>query len=134
MSAGIERPSLARTHTRKSEGKRNEALDDGVRITIDGDVFEVRVGDVTPALAAELRRHSGMSFMRLMQSISADPDVDLLTSFEWLARRVRGEQVDFEDVEFTYADMLSDAFDVDKAGPREVVEEIDGEKVTDPQT
>lgn len=131
---GIARPSLARTHTRSSEAKRNEALDQGVRVVIDGDEFVVRVGDVTPALAAELRRHAGMSFMKLMNSLSDDPDVDLLTAFEWLARRVRGEDVAFEDVEFSYEDVFSDAFDVEAAGPAEVTEDVDGEKVIDPQT
>lgn len=111
------RPSLARRHTRGTEKARNTELDRGIRITVEGDVFEVRVGDVTPALAAEFRRQTGMSFNRLMETIAQDPDIDVLTAFEWLARRVRGESdVELSDVEFSYADMMSDEFDVSEAG------------------
>lgn len=134
MSEGIARPSLARTHTRQSEGKRKEGLDEGMRVTVDGDVFEVRLGDVTPALAAEVRKNTGMSFMKLMQTLSDDPDIDLLTVFEWLARRVRGEDVELWQVEFTYGDAAEDGFDITAAGPSSPIQMIDGKEVVDPQT
>lgn len=124
------RPSLARTHTRSSEGKRNAALDEGIRIIKDGEAFEVRVGDVTPALEAELRRHSGMGLFKLLTTCGEDPGSDVLSAFEWLARRIRGEKVDFDDIEFSFADILSEGFDVESAGtPLSVVDEV-----VDPQT
>lgn len=115
MTTG-SRPSLARKHTRSSEDKRTAQLDTGLRITVEGDVFEVRIGDVTPELARELRALTGMSFMRLLSLCGEDPDVDVLTAFEWLARRVRGEDVELSQIQFTYADLMSDEFDIAEAG------------------
>jgi hypothetical protein len=128
MSEAAARPSLARVQTRASEKKRNEMLDTGLKITVDGEVFEVRVGDVTPAIAAELRKHTGMGFFKLMSTCAEDPDVDVLSAFEWLARRVRGEDVDFADVELTYEQLLGDDFDVAASAAR------DGGEDEDPQT
>lgn len=127
--AAQSRPSLARVHTRASETKRNSALDEGIRIIKDGEAFEVRIGDVTPALEADLRRHSGMGLFKLLTVCGEDPGSDVLTAFEWLARRIRDEQVEFEDVEFSFADILSDGFDVASAG-----DPTDNDSDADPQT
>lgn len=108
------RPSLARKHTRSTESARNAALDSGIRVKIGDEVFEVRIGDITPQLAGELRRSTGMSFRLLMSLLDEDPDIDLLTAFEWLARRIRGEDVAMSDVEFTYEDMADDSFDMEE--------------------
>lgn len=110
------RPSLDRKDTRKTKERRNEELDQGLRITLDGEVYEVRVGDVTPEIARGVRQHHGVSFMRLMDQLVQDPDVDAIAAFVWTARRLRGEAVDFEDVTVTYAQLLSDGFDVDVPG------------------
>lgn len=96
--SSTQRPSTARKHTRKSEDNRQAALDAGMRITIGGDVYEVRLGDVTPGIAREVRREFGMGPQRFMATMAADPDVDLLAGFMWLARRIRGEYVDLETV------------------------------------
>lgn len=113
------RPSLSRKHTRASDDKRKSDLNRGLKITVDGDEFVVRIGDVTPDLAAQVRRHTGMSFMRVMDLCGEDPDVDVLTAFEWVARRLRGEDVAYSQVEFSYYDIESDAFDVSEAEPDE---------------
>lgn len=127
MTTAPARPSLARKHTTSSEKKRDEALDAGVRLTIEGVVYEARVGDVTPAIARELRQAIGMGFMGLMNTVAEDPDIDVVSAFVWVARRIKGEFVAFEDVEVSYKQMLSEGFDVDVAG----AEEVDTD---DPQT
>lgn len=118
MTSSNSRPPLARKHNRSTEKSRQDELDKGVRITSGDDVFEVRVGDVSPALTAELRRNTGMSFRRLMEVTSEDPDVDVLTALEWLSRRIRGEEIEFEEVAMTYQDVLGDGFDIDMLDPR----------------
>lgn len=114
------RPPLARKHTRTTEENRNAGLDAGVRITIDGEAYEVRMGDVTPDISRELRRHTGMGFRVLMESIGVDPDIDTLSAFAWVARRIRGEYVAFDEVVVTYAQMLSDGFDVEPVGAEDL--------------
>ena len=106
------RPPLDRKVTRKSEEKRDEALDQGLKLTIDGEVYEARVGDVTPDIARELRSYTGKGFMNLIQTTAEDPDIDVISAFVWVARRIRGESVAFEDVSISYSQMLSDGFDV----------------------
>lgn len=106
------RPSTARKVTRTTEKKREAALDMGLRVTMEGEIFEVRVGDVTSAMARELRGRLGFGPMQLIRQCAIDPDIDLLSAFVWLARRIRGEMVSFDAVEVSYAQMLEDGFDV----------------------
>lgn len=113
------RPTTARKVTRKTEESRESALDHGLRITMEGEDFEVRVGDITPTMARELRSNIGCGPMQLIRQCAIDPDVDLLSAFVWLARRIAGELVRFEDVEVTYAQLLSDGFDVSTPGKPE---------------
>lgn len=117
--SNTKRPTTARKVTRTSETNRESALDQGLRITMEGDVFEVRVGDITPSLARELRQHIGCGPMQLIRQCAVDPDVDLISAFAWLARRIAGELVRFEDVEVTYAQLLADGFDVATPGDAE---------------
>lgn len=116
------RPSLARKVTPGSEANRKAALDEGVRMTVDGQSYEVRMGDITSTLARELRREYGGSFNKLRDELGNDPDADSIATFIWLARRARGDEVAFEDVEITYAQILADDFDVAVAGA-EVVDD-----------
>ncbi len=107
-----KRPSLAKKHTRQSELNREKALEQGYKLIIEGETYEARIGDVTPAIARELRKHTGMGFMRLVQEMAQDPDVDLISAAVWVARRIAGEMVSFEDVEVGYAALLGDDFEV----------------------
>lgn len=107
-------------HTRKSSQKAADALDAGARLKIDDVWYEARVGDVTAPIARELRAATGGGFMKLMASIGEDPDVDNISAFVWVARRIKGEQVALEDVEVTYADLLGEGFEVAEAGAEEV--------------
>jgi hypothetical protein len=122
--SNTRRPSAAPKVTTSSEKNREEALDQGLRITLDDETFEVRVGDITSALARELRSQIGFGPMQLIRQCAVDPDVDLLSAFVWLARRIAGDLVRFEDVEVTYAQLLSDGFDV--ATPGDVESDPEG--------
>ncbi len=119
MTTAAKRPTTARKVTRKTEESRESALDQGLRITMEGEDFEVRLGDITPSMARELRGKLGFGPMQLVRQCAIDPDVDLLSAFVWLARRIAGEPVRFEDVEVTYAQLLSDGFDVSTPGKEE---------------
>lgn len=114
------RPSLARKVTPADEKQRADDLDTGVRVTLDGETFEVRLGDMTAPLARGLRQATGLSWMRLMRELASDPDIDSLSALVWLARRIRGEQVAFDDVQVTYQQMLDDGFDIDVCEAEEV--------------
>lgn len=119
------RPSLAAKTSKKSEADRKAALDQGLRLTVDGNAYEVRLGDVTPSLARELRNATGMGFMQLIGGITGPAaDIDLISAFVWVARRIRGEYVDIDDVEVSYAQMLSDGFDVAVAGEEQEPEDL----------
>lgn len=125
----MSRPSLDRTHTKTSEKARKETLDTGLRITVDGRTYEARLGEVTPPIARNLRRETGMGFMDLLAAMQRSPDIDLIAAFVWVARMIRGEFLPIEVVEadIDYSTLLADGFDVDVAGPESV-------DVTDPET
>lgn len=120
------RPSTARKVTRKTEEKAHDALGQGVRLTLDGETYEVFLGDITPAIAAELRRQMGYSFQRLILHLNDDPDIDVLAAFAWCARRVRGEEIPFSAVTVTYEQMYADGFDLDLVDERDADTEDDG--------
>lgn len=107
------RPSTTRKHTRTTEKNATSELEKGLKITLDGEVYEVRLADVTSTLARELRRGIGMSFTQLMDEVMTAPDADSIAGFVWLARRIAGEKVDVDDVIVTYAQLLDEGFDVD---------------------
>lgn len=113
------RPSTARKHTRTTAKNQTDALEQGVRITLDEEVYEVRLADVTSTLTRELRRATGLSFNQLMQEITSNPDADSIAGFVWLARRIAGERVEPDDVVVTYAQLLDEGFDIDVPGARE---------------
>lgn len=124
MTTPKSRPSTARKVTRRTEERREGFLESGLRITIEGEAFELRLGDVTPAVALELRRKVGFGFHALTQVLATDPDIDVLSAFVWVSRRCRGEDVSFEDVQVTYEQMLNDGFSIDQ--PNDTTGEADG--------
>ena len=114
-----DRRPPAKKATAKSKQRaavsKEEALSQGYRLTIEGETFEAQLGDVTPAIARELRKHTGFGFLGLMRAMSTDADVDLVSAAVWVARRVAGEVVHLNDVEVGYAAMLADGFGVEVA-------------------
>jgi hypothetical protein len=87
------RPSVQRKHTRASEAKRDERMDLGVAINVDGTEYVVREGDLTALDTMALRRETGMSFVDVMMAFAKHPDIDLVATLVWLARRINGERV-----------------------------------------
>lgn len=122
MTQTHDRPNLARKVTPKDEAARTSALDQGIRMNLGGEDFEVRIGDMTAPLARELRQNYGGSFNKLQDELALDPDIDSIAAFVWLARRMRSEVVGFDDVAVSYSQMLEDGFEITVAG-REVVED-----------
>lgn len=117
------RPTTARKVTRKTEEKRTSEHETGIRIVIDGEAHEVRLGDLTPSIALELRQQVGFSFLHLCQLINVDSDIDLVAAVVWLSARVKGEAVRFADVSVTYDQMLADDFELGETD----VESVDGD-------
>lgn len=113
--------------TRRSQDEKQKALNQGLRVTFEGRVYEVRYGDVTPALARELRANTGMGWNQLMSMLMVDPDIDLMQSFLWLARRLQGERVQLDGVDVSYEDVIDI---VEEDG----IEGLDGEGEPDPET
>lgn len=123
------RPSLAKKQTRASKQAQDEALDFGVRITIDKDVYEIRAGDLNALDSMELKRQVGMTFPQLVVETSAgNPDLVEFAAIIWLARRLAGERdLPFTDVavDIDYRKILnakvdaSDGEDLEDAGPED---------------
>lgn len=86
------RPSVQRKHTRASEAKREDRMDLGVSLTVDGTEYVVREGDMTALDTMMLRRETGLSFVEILINLNRSPDIDLVAALVWLARRQRGEQ------------------------------------------
>lgn len=105
--SNTQRPSLQRKHTRKTEENRTAGLEQGMTITVDGEAYTVRLGDVSPTLGREVRRIYGVGVRGFFGQLAHDPDLDLVAGFIWMARRIRGEYVELEDVEsqLTYASL-----------------------------
>lgn len=127
--SNTQRPTLQKKVTRVSKAKQDEGLDRGIKITIDGEEYEARVGDVTGKIGGDLRRATGYSFMRLMDLVADDPDLDVLLAWVYVSRRIKGEDIAFDDVELTYAQVLGDGFEIELAGAvgtEDVVENPEG--------
>ena len=120
--SNAKRPALDRKHTRKTEEKRNEALDLGLTIKVDGAEYTVRQGDLTSLDTMALRRETGFSFRALLSAFESDPDVDLVAALVWLSRRIDGERM------LSFADVASEiGYDVE-------IDLVDaGEEDSDPE-
>jgi hypothetical protein len=70
-------------------------------------------------VAREFRRNYGASFNALRDELAGDPDLDSIAAFMWLAKRLEGETLDFDEVTVSYAQML-DGFEITTAGPSQV--------------
>ena len=117
------RPSLQRVHTNDTEKKRQDNLNLGARITVNGDVFEARLGDITPSFGREVRSTIGCGFMDLLERMVDSPELDYIAEFIWVARRIRGEAIALDDIELDYADLLDEGFEVGDAGAPSDAEE-----------
>jgi hypothetical protein len=100
--SNTKRPTVQRKHTRGTEAKRNEALDEGIRLVVAGEAYEVRAGDLTALDSRALRQQVGMTFPQVMEGMQSAPDIDLVAALMWLARRIKGER------DLTYDDVAAD--------------------------
>lgn len=91
MTVAPERPSLAAKHTRKTEQKRSDALDEGIRITVGESVYEVRVGDLNALHERALRKQYGVPFAELTEEFEGSPGLDSIAAVVWLSRLMGGE-------------------------------------------
>lgn len=112
--SNTQRPTLARKDTRKSKEARQAALERGVRIKVGENVYEVRLGDITPVLARRFRKEVGSPFSEVMDELETGrTDIDSIGAVIWMAQLLRGDDVGFDEVEFGYADI--DDLDVELA-------------------
>lgn len=106
-----KRPSLARKHTPKTEADRKSGLDEGVRITYDGETYEVRAGDLSALDIRDLRKEAGYSFQGLMTALREDADLDLIVALIWLAKRAKGEHIPYavvaNDIGYNELDLMT---------------------------
>ncbi|NUO35888.1 MAG: hypothetical protein HOQ45_02400 [Nocardioidaceae bacterium] len=120
MTETQARPSLQRKHTRSTETKRTEALDEGLRITIGEDVYEVRVGDLNALHERALRRQYGSPFADLMEEFETKPGLDSVAAVVWLARFMAGEtDLTYEQVAVDVDLEFAEAMALDSADPAE---------------
>ena len=122
--SNTKRPALQRKHTRTTEANRNEALDLGITVKVNGQEYTVRQGDLTSMDTMALRRETGFSFRSLLEAFRADPDIDLIAALMWLSRRVDGERMlSFEQV----------AIEIDYDADLDLIEVAEPEDETSPE-
>lgn len=112
------RPSVARKETRKTKESRQAALDQGVRVTLGDDVYEVRLGEVTPMVERRFRRAYGVPVMGLIDELAEAPGLDSIGALMWLARLAAGDDVELDDFLVSYADL--EDIEIDQTGPQEI--------------
>lgn len=112
------RPSLVKRQTRAGRKARQAEMDQGVTIRLDGREYTVRSGEMSGQLVRHLRRETGYSFRGLMEAAQRDPDIDIIETLVWLARRQDGEHLlSLDDVDLGYGDL--DDLDIVEAAPEE---------------
>lgn len=103
--SNTQRPSLQRKDTRKTADTRRAALEQGVRITIDDVVHEIRLGDITPVLARRFRTEYGAPFSTVLDELETSTDIDTIAGVLWMSRLLAGDDVAFDEIAFGYGDL-----------------------------
>lgn len=96
MTQAPERPSLARKHTPRTEKARQEAVEEVHALRIDGEVYALRMADLTGLHELRLRRETGMSVEEVMSTLGSKPGLDVLGIFMWLCDLTAGGSSDLE--------------------------------------
>ena len=115
--SNAQRPGIARKETRKTKESRQAALDQGVKITLGDDAYEVRIGDVTPMIERRFRRTYGVPVLGLIDELSDAPGLDSIGALMWLSRLIAGDDVDLDDFLVSYADL--DDIEIGETGAQE---------------
>jgi hypothetical protein len=103
--------------------RKRKAKDDdspGMKIELDGRTYIVRQADIGPKDIRALRSETGFSWAGLGRELQKDPDLDLIGALIWLARRIEGDEVAYDDIleELSYdADMSISVEDKRKTDP-----------------
>ena len=127
MTETVKRPTTARKTTRKVTEKRDSMLDEGLRLTIEGEDYTIRAGDLNALDARELRKQVGMTFVELIQGFGTHPDIDLVAAVVWLARRIKGDRtLTYDAVAEAMGYDVFDTIEFAEAGP-------DEDAATDPE-
>lgn len=116
--SNTKRPSIQRKDTRKTKESRQAALEQGVRITLDAETYEVRLGDVTPSLARRFRMEYRAPFAALLEELEDSTDIDSIAGVIWMSRMLRGEDVSFDEISVGYADV--EDLEIELAEPEKV--------------
>jgi hypothetical protein len=116
--------SHARKTTTKQVANEDAALDAGLKITVDGTVYVIRLGDLPGTLVGEFRRQVGMSVRAAFELCANDPDLDVLAGMVWLGRRQAGEAVSYAEV--ASAITYGSALDVEEPAAEEPEGEAPG--------
>lgn len=111
------RPSTVRKDTRKTKESQQAILEQGIRLTVGEDVHEVRLGDVDAATERKFRRAYGLPVLGLMEEFNDAPGLDTFAALIWLSRILKGEDIELDDVPFTYAD--AEEMQAEETGPEE---------------
>lgn len=86
------------TNRAKAAAAADAEQESGVKVTLDGVDYVVRQGDLNGRLTRELRQQTGCSFQKLITELDTDPDIDSVAALVWLARRIEGEAVTYDEV------------------------------------
>jgi hypothetical protein len=83
---------------RRRTARKKDDDSPGMKIEVDGRTYIVRESDLSPRDIRELRRETGFSWAGLGRELQRDPDIDLIGALVWLARRLDGDQVSYDEV------------------------------------
>ena len=84
--------TTARARAERRAAQRQRARGQGIRVTLEGQSYEVWEGDLSALDIAMLRREAGYSWLGLLRAATTDMDLDVVAALAWLARRVNGER------------------------------------------
>lgn len=123
----------------EEDKRRADATDIGVKVVVDGKVYQVHYGELSGRDARALRMATGYSTHGLLnQALGRDgePDLDTAAAVVWLARYRAGE------VHLTFDEVLGtirwddrpvlDLADAVPEAPPEITDEATGEAVSPP--
>lgn len=105
---------------RTTKAKRTTKSESTISVDLNGITFVLDIEECTAIDAADVRRRLGLSLRGLFERAATDPDIDVIATLVWLARRHDGEdQLTWDEVAATIdysADISTDVPDDVKAG------------------
>lgn len=94
------RPTLAKKATRKTEEKRQQALDSQrVGLRVKGEVYVVNPADVSAAVDRRIRQAAGYTVTSIIGELEGAPGLDTVAAFMFAAEVVGGAEATAERFE-----------------------------------